>query len=75
MKTIIKTILAASAMSITFCVSDSYSQIRLIEQEEQPKNSCDAILKNVEARIKNNSYMTLQFNGRQIPDSWKQGAR
>ena len=71
MKTIIKTILAASVVFTTFCVSDSQSQIRLLgKEEEQPTNSCDTVLKNVEARIKNNSYMTFQFIGKAISDEW-----
>lgn len=76
MKAIIKTILATSAISVMFCVSESQSQTRLFEQRvKQSKDSCDIALENVAARIKNNSFMSLRFEGKQIPDEWRQGAR
>lgn len=76
MKAIIKTILAASVVFTTFCVSDSQSQIRLLgKEEEQPTNSCDTVIKNVEARIKGNNYMTFEFKAKAIPEDWRQGAR
>jgi hypothetical protein len=75
MKTM-KTILAASAMSITFYVSDSHSQIRPLRQEvTQSRDSCDIVLEKVEARIKGNNYMTFEFKAEGIPNSWQQGAR
>ena len=76
MKTIIKSILAASVIFTTFCVSDSYAQIRLIDQEvTQSRDSCDTVIKNVEARVKNDNYMTVEFIGKAIPKGWEEGAR
>jgi len=76
MKTIIRTSLTASVIFATFCQSDSSAQIRLLNQEvEQSRDSCDTILQNVEARIKNNNYMTFEFKAQAIPNEWRQGAR
>lgn len=72
----IKTSLIASVIFTMFCISGSYSQIRLLgKEEEQPRNSCDTVIKNVEARIKNDNYMTFEFRGKTIPNEWRQGAR
>ena len=76
LKAIIKTILATSAISIMFCISDSQSQTRLLDQKvKQYKESCDAVVNRVTERIKGNSFMSLRVEGKQIPDEWRQGAR
>lgn len=76
MKTIIKTILAASLVFTTFCVSDSQAQTRPLRQEvTQSRDSCDTAIENVEARVKNDNYMTVEFTGKDIPEGWRQGAR
>lgn len=75
-KTIIKTSLVASVIFTTFCISESYSQIRPFRQEVTPsRDSCDTVIKNVEARVKNDNYMTVEFIGKDIPNEWQQGAR
>ena len=73
MNKIIRTILASSAVFTTFCLSISPSQ-SLIEGVKQSKNFCETAVKNVKARIQNNNYLTVEFQGQQIPSYWQEGA-
>ena len=75
MNKIIRTILASSAVFTTFCLSLSPSQAQSLTQGvKQSKNSCDTAVENVKARIKNNNYLTVEFQGRQIYREWQAGA-
>lgn len=75
MNKIIRTILASSAVFTTFCLSISPSQAKLLSQgEKQSNNSCDTAIENVKARIQNNNYLTVDFQGKQIPSYWQEGA-
>ncbi|MCT7953262.1 hypothetical protein NG798_26030 [Ancylothrix sp. C2] len=75
MKKIIETILASSVIFTTFCLSLSPSQAQSLTQGvKQSKNSCDTAVENVKARIKNNNYLTVEFQGRQIYREWQAGA-
>ncbi|MCT7952915.1 hypothetical protein NG798_24245 [Ancylothrix sp. C2] len=75
MKKIIETILASSAVFTTFCLSLSPSQAQsLTPVVKQSKNYCDTAVENVKAKIKNNNYLTVEFQGRQIYREWQVGA-
>lgn len=75
MNKIIRTILVSSAVFTTFCLSISPSQSQSLTQAvKQSKNSCETAVKNVKARIQNNSYLTVEFQARQIPSYWQEGS-
>ncbi len=75
MNKIIKTILASSAIFTIFCLSASLSQAKPVSQEvKQSNNSCETAVENVKARILNNNYLTVEFEGKQIPPEWQAGA-
>lgn len=75
MNKIIRTILASSVIFTTFCLSISPSPSQSVTQGvKQDKNSCETAVKNVKARIQNNNYLTVEFQGKQIPSYWQEGA-
>lgn len=75
MNKIIKTIVASSAVFTTFCLSISPSQSQSLTQGvKQSRNSCETAVENVKARIQNNNYLTVEFQGKQIPSYWQEGA-